>query len=178
LTIPCWQPCSVCLVQLALFWLSRSGCPSSFFLSCPGYFYLSSPVLAVLSCCSVSLFLPVLFSCPVPGVLSFMSSPGCPALAVLSWHPVLPVLFCQSCFACPVLLLSSACPVLPALVCLSGSACPVLLVLWLSFLPVISILSRAGSLVLIVLSWQSFPGSLFLTVLFCLSCCACPVLHV
>jgi hypothetical protein len=88
------------------------------------------PDLEVLSWQSYSAchFLPVLFclpssSCRVPAVFSFLSSPGCPVLAVSSGSPVLAALFCQSCSASPVLTFLSflpcpGCLILAVLPCL------------------------------------------------------------
>jgi hypothetical protein len=103
-------------------------------------------------------------SCSVPTVLSFLSSPGCPALVVLSCSSVLAALFCRSCSAdlvmpvqfcfsysiCPFFESISTYPeILPVLFCLSCSA--VLFWLFFSGCPLHSVLAAA-------LFWQPCPG--------------------
>ncbi len=107
-------------------------CALSHWLSCAGSHILAAPslpscprntVMAVWFCLSFSAchVLAVLFRCPVPAVLSSLSSPdyptwlscpGCLFLAALSGQPC------------------SACPVLPVLFCLSYPFGPALGVLF------------------------------------------------
>ncbi len=132
-----------CPVQAVTSWLS---CPVPSWLPCPGWpslaalFRLSSPGCALLV------------------ALSWLSWPDCPVLDVPSRHPVLAVLSCLPVLAapssCSLLIVLSwlfspdwSCPGCPALVVLSGQSC-------------------LSSLVLAVLSWQFWPSSPALAVLF------------
>jgi hypothetical protein len=92
-----WLFCPEYPVLKVLSWLSRHRCPFSVALS-------SFPVLAVILPPYLFPVLAVLSDCPVPAVLSQLSSPSIlvpsyPVAAVLSCCHVLPALFAICCLA-------------------------------------------------------------------------------
>jgi hypothetical protein len=134
LPVLCWQSRSYCTVQ---FCVSRAAFPAL-----PVLF--ACPTLSFPFCLS---FLSLLswMSCPgrpISAFLSWQTDSGSPVLPVAIWLSVLPVLFYLLCYAYPILplplpillcLSCSASPGLPVLFWLSRFACPVLAVpLWLS----------------------------------------------
>ncbi len=202
-----YMPCPRCPVLAVLSWLSSPGCPFldpfSWLSLLTVMFY--QPVLAVLSwfsfyCCLPSCPVLAVFSrlscsgrpgcpvlaapsCPVLAVLSWLSSPGCSLLVVLSLSsylgsPVLADLFWLSSFGCPLLAvlcwLSFACCLLG---CPSLLSCPILPgrpgSIFMASPSYCSWVfpSCPGSPVLAILSWQFFPGCpvLLAVLLFCFS---------
>jgi hypothetical protein len=149
-----------------------------------------SPVPAVLSwrSCYDSLVLSFLFQLSFSAIISLLSFPDCPALAVLHYQPCPGSPVCQSCFSCRVppdhfCLSCSACPIL---FCLSCSGCSLLAVLLFLFCPgcfnVLAAPALSSSPIwqsfLEVLpgnpSWQSCPAALSGSPSW-QSCSACPV---